>query len=139
MRKVIVLASVAVFAAGLIFISGDMVMAASIKDMAKETTAPKAVTKKAEEPAKVVCKFKDKDQMGEFEQLYIAKQATFGRMGVLQAYFTMEQNNLKEIDKQLEKKCDFKMDPNKMYDLNREAMEIREAGDVSKQPAPAQQ
>ena len=73
--------------------------------------------------------------MQEFDQLYVAKQATFGRMGVLQAYFTMEQNNLQEIDKQLEKKFDFKMDSNKMYDLNREAMEIKEAGTIPQQPA----
>ena len=87
---------------------------------------------------KVVCKFKDKDQMTEFEQLYVAKQATFGRMSVLQAYFSLEQNNLQEIDKQLESKFKLKMDPSKMYDLNRETMEIREAGDIPKQEPAAQ-
>lgn len=134
MKKIMVLAAAAVFAAGLIFINGDMAMAAS-KEKAKETTAPKVEAKKAEEPAKVICKFKSKEAMQEFEQLYVAKQATFGRMGVLQAYFTMEQNSIKEIDKQMEKKFDFKMDSNKMYDLNREAMEIKEVGTVPQQPA----
>lgn len=135
MKKIIVLVALVVFAAGFMFVCGDMAMAAS-KEKAKETTtAPKVEAKKAEEPAKVVCKFKSKEAMQEFEQLYVAKQATFGRMGVLQAYFTMEQNNLQEIDKQLEKKFDFKMDLNKMYDLNREAMEIKEAGTIPQQPA----
>ena len=135
-KKIIVLAAAVVFAAGLIFINTDMAMAASkAKEKAKETTAPKVEAKKAEEPGKVVCKFKTKEEMQEFEQLYVAKQATFGRMGVLQAYFTMEQNNLQEIDKQLEKKFDFKMDSNKMYDLNREAMEIKEAGTIPQQLA----
>ena len=60
-------------------------------------------------------------------------------MRVLQAYFSLEQNNLQEIDKQMESKFKFKMDPNKMYDLNRENMEIREVGDVpQQQPAPQQ-
>lgn len=129
MKKIIVLIAIAVFASGLIFINADMAMAAS-KEKAKKTTAPKVEAKKAEEPAKVVCKFKSKEAMQEFEKLYVTKQATFGRMGVLQAYFTMEQNNLKEIDKQMEKKFDFKMDLNKMYDLNRETMEIKEAGTI---------
>ncbi len=138
MRKIIVLVALVAFAAGLMFICGDMAMAAS-KEKAKETTAPKVEAKKAEEPAKVVCKFKTKDEMQEFEQLYVAKQATFGRMGVLQAYFSLEQNNLQEIDKQLESKFKFKMDPSKMYDLNRDGMEIKEVGDIPKQQPAAQQ
>lgn len=134
MKKIIVLAVAAIFAIGLIFISADMAMAAS-KEKAKQTTTPKVEAKKAEEPAKVVCKFKTKEDMQEFEKLYVAKQATFNRMGVLQAYFTLEQSNLQEIDKQMEKKFDFKMDLTKMYDLNREAMEIKEAGTLPQQPA----
>jgi len=137
-RKIIVLVALVAFAAGLIFINTDMAMAAS-KEKAKETTAPKVEAKKAEEPAKVVCKFKTKEEMQEFEQLYVAKQATFGRMGVLQAYFSLEQNNLQEIDKQLESKFKFKMDPSKMYDLNRDGMEIKEVGDIPKQQPAAQQ
>jgi hypothetical protein len=122
-----------VFAAGLVFVSADKVLAVSAKKDKPVTAAPKVEEKKAEAP-KVVCKFKDKDQMAEFEQIYVAKQATFGRMGVLQAYFTMEQSNLQEIDKQMEKKFNFKMDPSKMYDLDRESMEIKEVGAVPQQP-----
>jgi len=141
-KKIIVLAALAAFAAGLVLICGDMAMAAP-KD--KKAADKPAVMAPAPAPAptpapvapegKVVCKFKDKDQMAEFEQLYIAKQATFGRMSVLQAYFSLEQSNLQEIDKQMESKFKFKMDPSKMYDLNRDGMEIKEVGDVPQQPA----
>lgn len=143
MRKVLVLAVFGVFAAGLVFVCGDNVFAASAKD--KKAVAPaevkkaepvKKVEEKKTEESKVVCKFKTKEEMQEFEQLYVAKQATFGRMSVLQAYFSLEQNNLQEIDKQIDKKFNLKMDPSKMYDLNREAMEIREVGSVPQQGAP---
>jgi len=131
-KKLIVLAVLAAFAAGLMFVYSDKALAAP-KDK------PKQVVSEPAEPAapapKVITKFKDKDQMAEFEQLYVAKQATFGRMGVLQAYFSMEQNNLQEIDKQLEKKFNLKMDPSKMYDLNRDTLEIREVGNIPQQPA----
>lgn len=139
-----VLVALVAFAAGIIFICSDIAIAAA-KDKPKEAAAPVAQAaalapaKAAAPEGKVVCKFKDKDQMTEFEQIYVAKQATFGRMSVLQAYFSLEQNNLQEIDKQMDKKFNFKMDPNKMYDLNRDAMEIREVGDVSKQASPAAQ
>ncbi len=129
MKKTIVLMAIAAFAAGIVFVSSDMASAA--------TADKQAPAVKAAPAAKVVCKFKDKEQMAEFEQLYVAKQATFGRMSVLQAYFSLEQNNLQEIDKQMDKKFNLKMDPNKMYDLNRENMEIREVGNVpQQQPMP---
>lgn len=128
MKKIFIVLLVAAFAIGVVFISSEA-MAAGKDVAAKEKPAVKA------EEQKVVCKFKSKEEMQEFEQLYVAKQATFGRMGVLQAYFSMEQNNIQEIDKQLEKKFNFKMDPNKMYDLNRDGMEIKEAGNVPQQPA----
>jgi predicted HicB family RNase H-like nuclease len=141
-RKIIVLVALVAFAAGLMFICGDMALAAKDKPVAAKdkpaaaaTTETKKVEEKKVEEAKVACKFKTKDDMQEFEQLYVAKQATFGRMSVLQAYFSLEQNNLQEIDKQMEKKFNFKMDPNKMYDLNRDAMEIREAGPIPQPPA----
>lgn len=134
MKRIFVVLLAAVFAVGIVFISSEA-MAAGKDSAAKEKPTVKA--DKAEEQ-KVVCKFKTKEEMQEFEQLYVAKQATFGRMGVLQAYFSMEQNNIQEIDKQLEKKFNFKMDPNKMYDLNRDAMEIKEAGSVPQQPAAQQ-
>jgi hypothetical protein len=121
------------------FICSDMALAAKDKPAAAAITEVKKVEDKKAEDAKVACKFKTKEEMQEFEKLYVAKQATFGRMGVLQAYFTMEQNNLKEIDKQIEKKFDFKMDPTKMYDLNRETMEIKEGGPIPQPPAPVQQ
>ncbi|OIO33210.1 MAG: hypothetical protein AUJ70_03635 [Candidatus Omnitrophica bacterium CG1_02_40_15] len=136
MKKIMVLVALVAFAAGIIFICSDTAIAAA-KDKSKEAAVPAKVAAAPE--GKVVCKFKDKDQMTEFEQLYVAKQATFGRMSVLQAYFSLEQNNLQEIDKQMDKKFNFKMDPSKMYDLNRDAMEIKEVGDVPKQPAPAAQ
>ncbi|MDP2911706.1 MAG: hypothetical protein Q8N76_05190 [Candidatus Omnitrophota bacterium] len=132
MKKIFVVLLVAIFAVGVVLVSSEAMAAG--KDVA---TKEKPVIKANEQ--KVVCKFKSKEEMQEFEQLYVAKQATFGRMGVLQAYFSMEQNNIQEIDKQLEKKFNFKMDPNKMYDLNRDGMEIKEAGNVPQQPAPAAQ
>jgi hypothetical protein len=141
-KKLIVLVALLAFVTGLMFVCSNMALAA-------EKNKPKAAPKTAPAPAptapkatpapaapittpapKVVCKFKDKDQMAEFEQLYIAKQATFGRMSVLQAYFSLETNNLQAIDKQMEEKFKLKMDPKKMYDLNRDAMEIREVGDI---------
>ena len=139
MRKIIVLVALVAFAAGLMFICSDMALAAKDKPAAAATTEVKKVEDKKAEDAKVACKFKTKEEMQEFEKFYVAKQATFGRMGVLQAYFTMEQNNLQEIDKQMEKKFNFKMDPSKMYDLNRETMEIKEGGPIPQQPAPVQQ
>ncbi|HAZ10659.1 MAG: hypothetical protein A2047_04195 [Omnitrophica bacterium GWA2_41_15] len=142
MKKIIVLAALVAFAAGIMFVCSDTAIAAA-KDKPKAAVAapitPVAPTPVAAAPeGKVVCKFKDKDQMAEFEQLYVAKQATFGRMSVLQAYFSLEQNNLQEIDRQMDKKFNFKMDSSKMYDLNRDGMEIREVGDVPQQPAPAE-
>ncbi|MCX5692096.1 MAG: hypothetical protein NTX47_00180 [Candidatus Omnitrophica bacterium] len=138
MRKLIGLVAIMAFATGIVLVSGSAVIAAPKDKKAEEKPAVVAPVSSAQMPAgKVVCKFKDKEQMGEFEQLYIAKQATFGRMSVLQAYFSLEQNNLQEIDKQMESKFKFKMDPSKMYDLNRDAMEIKEVGDVPQQPAPA--
>ncbi|MEK6732296.1 MAG: hypothetical protein AABY55_01600 [Candidatus Omnitrophota bacterium] len=135
MKKFLVLTLVAVFAvAGIVVLSNSAVLA---KDAKAPAAKAEAVAAKPAEEQKVVCKFKSKEEMQEFEQLYVAKQATFGRMGVLQAYFSMEQNNIQEIDKQLEKKFNFKMDSNKMYDLNRDAMEIRESGNVPQQPVPA--
>lgn len=147
MKKIIVLAALVAFAAGLMFICGDTAIAATKDKKAADkpaVVAPASTPASAPAPAapegKVACKFKDKDQMAEFEQLYVAKQATFGRMSVLQAYFSLEQSNLQEIDKQMESKFKFKMDPSKMYDLNRDGMEIREMGDVPQQPAqPAEQ
>jgi hypothetical protein len=138
-RKIIVLVALVAFAAGLMFIYSDMALAAKDKPAAAAATEVKKVEDKKAEDAKVACKFKTKEEMQEFEKLYVGKQATFGRMGVLQAYFTMEQSNLQELDKQMEKKFNFKMDPSKMYDLNRETMEIKEAGPIPQQPAPAQQ
>jgi predicted HicB family RNase H-like nuclease len=139
-RKIIVLVALVAFVTGLVLVCGNMAMAAP-KEKAKETVtaAPKAEAKNAEEPKdskdKIVCKFTAKEDMQEFEKLYVAKQATFGRMSVLQAYFTMEQSNLQELDKQMEKKFNLKMDPNKMYDLNREAMEIKEVATTPQQSA----
>jgi len=131
-KKLIVLLALVVFAAGLVLVSQDEAFSARGKDKAEEAKAVTAVTAAAPE-SKLLCKFKNADQMAEFEQLYVAKQATFGRMGVLQAYFAMEQNNLIEIDKQMEEKFKFKMDPSKMYDLNRDTLEIKEA--ISPVPA----
>jgi len=88
------------------------------------------------EDQNVLYTFKNDKDMAEFEQLYVSKQATFGRMGVLQAYFSMEQNNLAEIDRQITEKFGFKLDSSKMYDLNRETKEIIEVG-VADKVAPA--
>ncbi|MFC1623929.1 hypothetical protein ACFL28_01230 [Candidatus Omnitrophota bacterium] len=115
MKRIVVLLWILVFGVALVFVSSDMVFTQDEE------------TEEAQEP---IHAFKDAEKMAEFEQLYVAKQATFGRMGVLQAYFTMEQSNLTEIDRQMEEKFGFKMDVNKMYDLDRDAMEIKEAGPV---------
>lgn len=128
MKKIIVLAALVVFA------YGGAVFAAAAKDKPVAVEAKKVEDKKAAEP-RVMCKFKTKEEMQEFEKLYTAKQATFTRMSVLQVYFSVEQTNLQEIDKQMDKKFNFKMDPKKMYDLNRDTMEIKETGDAPKQAA----
>ena len=130
MRKVIALLVIFVFAAGLLFISTDDAYARR-KD--KDEAKVEEVKPAADEP-KLIYSFESDEELAEFEQLYIAKQATFGRMGVLQAYFGMEQNNLTEIDKQLNEKFGFTMDPSKMYDLNRDTKQISEVGVV---PVPA--
>jgi len=135
-RKLIVLVAIVVFAAGIVLVAENTAMAVpKEKPVEKPTVVAPALAQAPAVEGKVVCKFKAKEEMQEFEQLYVAKQATFARMSVLQAYFSLEQNNLQEIDKQAEAKFKFKMDPSKMYDLNREAMEIREIGDIPKQPA----
>ena len=113
MKKIIVLFMIIMFSAGILFISHDTAFARR---------------KDKEEGPKLIYTFKNDQEMTEFEQLYISKQATYGRMGVLQAYFSMEQNNLAMIDRQMEEKFGFKMDPSKMYDLNRDAKEIKEVG-----------
>ncbi|MBU1934400.1 hypothetical protein KKE87_04145 [Patescibacteria group bacterium] len=125
MKRIVVLLALVVFAAGLVVFSNDMAFSAWGKDKAiakEEENTPTA------EEAKLIYTFKSDEELAEFEQLYIAKQATFGRMGVLQAYFSLEQNNLTEIDKQMNEKFRFTMDPSKMYDLNREIKEIKEVG-----------
>ena len=127
MKKLIALFVLLVFVAGLIFISNNECLAAwGRKDKDKENKEEV----KADEP-ELIHTFKNAETLGEFEQLYVAKQATFGRMGVLQVYFAMEQNNLSQIDIQMQEKFGFKMDPSKMYDLNRDNMEIREVGPVA--------
>jgi len=135
MKKLIVLLALVVFVVGVVVVSQDTAFSAWGKSKedknAKEVNVAEP-TSSAE--SKLVYKFKNADELAQFEQLYVSKQATFGRMGVLQAYFAMEQNNLAEIDKQIDEKFGFKMDPNKMYDLNRDAMEIKEA---TPPPAPA--
>jgi CTP synthase (UTP-ammonia lyase) len=133
-KKIIVLATIAVFAASLVFVYTNAAFAAEAKDKPAAAEVKKVEDKKAAEP-KVMCKFKTKGEMQEFEKLYAAKQATFTRMNVLQVYFSVEQTNLQEIDKQMEKKFNFKMDPKKMYDLNRTTMEIKETGDAPQQAA----
>lgn len=130
MKKLIALLVLVAFASGLVFICADIAFA---KEKPKEEA--KAEESKKEEP-RVVCKFKTKEEMQEFENLYVAKQASFGRMGVLQGYFALEQNNIQAIDKQIEEKFGFKMDMDKMYDLNRDTMEIREVGPVPQQTPP---
>ena len=140
MKKLIVLLALVVFVSGFLLTSPGMGLAAWWdKDKAREEANAEEVSAPAgaatEEP-KLVFSFKTDEEMAEFEQLYVQKQATFGRMGVLQAYFAMEQNNLTTIDQQMNEKFGFIMDPSKMYDLNRDTKEIRELGDVTI-PAPA--
>ncbi len=134
MRKIVAVLMLVMFVAGLVLVADDAAFAAWGRKKDKEAEAQEVV---ADAPkGKVVCSFKNDEQMTEFEQLYISKQATFGRMGVLQAYFAMEQNNLTEIDRQMQEKFGFRMDPNNMYDLNRDNKEIRELGPIV---PPAQQ
>ncbi|MDP6685689.1 MAG: hypothetical protein QGI05_01915 [Candidatus Omnitrophota bacterium] len=119
----------------LIAFVGGVVLITSEPAFARRKKKDKKKSEEKADAGKVLHKFDSSDEMAEFEQLYVAKQATFGRMGVLQAYFAMEQNNLVEIDRQLQEKFGFKMELDKMYDLNRDDREIREVGPI---PAPAQ-
>ena len=147
MKKLIVLLVCIAFVAGLVLVSQDEVFAAwgrkkdeGKKEEKKEEVVEAAETETAEvvtEKEELLYTFKNDNEMAEFEQFYIQKQATFGRMGVLQAYFAMEQNNLAQIDNQMEEKFGFKMDPSKIYDLNRDTNEIREAGPIAA-PAPVE-
>lgn len=130
MKKAIILISVLVFMAGLIFISGNDAFAAWGKKDRDEKEAKAEEVSDAPEP-KLIHTFKSAEDMGGFEQLYVSKQATFGRMGVLQAYFAMEQNNITAIDAEMQKKFGFKMDPTRMYDLNRDTLEIRDLGPIA--------
>ena len=138
MKKLIVLLVCIAFVAGLVFVSQNEAFAAWGKNKDKDKKKEKKeevveMAPTAVEKGELLYTFKNDDELAEFEQLYIQKQATFGRMGVLQAYFGMEQNNLGQIDNQMNEKFGFKMDPSKMYDLNRDTKEIREAGPL---PAP---
>ena len=147
MKKLIVLLALIMFVSGALVVCSDVGLAAWWdKDKATEeanaeevqaVAAPTAGAGTTAAEAKLVCSFKTDEKMAEFEQLYVAKQATFGRMGVLQAYFAMEQNNLTTIDQQMNEKFGFTMDPSKMYDLNRETKEIREVGPVVPPAPPA--
>ena len=129
MKKVIVLLLLVVFVAGLVFMADDACAAwGKKKDKDKEEDAVEVAP--AEPDTTLIYTFKNDEELGEFEKFYVSKQATFGRMGVLQAYFSMEQNNLMEIDRQMEEKFGFKMDSTKMYDLNRDTKEIRELGPI---------
>ncbi len=139
MKKLIVLLVCVAFVAGLLLVSHDNAFAAWGRDKKKDKKEKKVVEKLEEpvvEQGELLYTFKNDNELAEFEQFYIQKQATFGRMGVLQAYFAMEQNNLLQIDNQMNEKFGFKMDPNKMYDLNRDTKEIREAGPLPAPPAP---
>lgn len=135
MKKLMALLVVMMFVAGLVMaVSGDEAYAKwGKKDKDEEQSEMEAG---GSGEAKLIYTFKNQDEMSQFEQLYVAKQATFGRMGVLQAYFAMEQNNLNQIDAQMQESFGFTMDPNKIYDLNRDNMEIREVGPVPPPPAP---
>ena len=145
MKKIVLLLVLFTFLTGLFIISSDEAFAAWGRRRAKEKKEEevnKAIAEAAEESslapeAKLIYTFKSDEEMTEFEQFYVSKQATFGRIGVLQAYFAMEQNNLAEIDRQMQEKFGFSMDPNKMYDLNRDSKEIREVG-VIPAPVPAE-
>ena len=128
MKKIIILVII------VIFTCASAVFAAKAKNEPVAAEVKKVEDKKAAE-SKVMCKFKTKEDMQEFEKLYAAKQATFTRINVLQVYYSVEQTNLQEIDKQMDKKFNFKMDPKKIYDLNRDTMEIKETGDAPKQAA----
>ena len=129
MKKIIVLLVLVMFVAGLVLIANDAF--AWRKSKTDEKAEVEVVEAVEEEPeAKLVYAFEDDEEMAEFEQLYVSKQAAFGRMGVLQAYFTMEQNSLIEIDRLMGEKFGFRMDPSKMYDLNRDTKEIREIATV---------
>ncbi len=141
MKKLIVFLVCIAFVAGLLLVSQDDAFAWRKKNKdKKEEKVVEKVENVAVEQGALLYTFKNDNELAEFEQLYIQKQATFGRMGVLQAYFAMEQNNLSQIDNQMNEKFGFKMDPSKMYDLNRDTKEIREAGPLPAPvvPAPAQ-
>lgn len=138
MKKGIALLLFVVFVAGLVLISDDPAFAwRKKKAEAKEEKLEEVIAAPVAAPVAegvLVCTFENDEAMAEFEQLYVSKQATFGRIGVLQAYFTMEQNNLVEIDRQIQEKFGFKMDPAKIYDLNRDNKEIRELGPIPVAP-----
>ena len=132
MKKLIVLLALVVFVVGLVVVSQDTAFSAWGKGKEdKSAEGASAVEPASDAESKLVYKFKNADEMAQFENLYVIKQATFGRMGVLKAYFAMEQNNLAEIDKQMDEKFGFKMDVNKMYDMDRDTMEIKETGPVA--------
>lgn len=108
MKKIIILLVFFIFAIGLTFFSND-----------------RAFTLSEEKGAHT---FASQEEMAKFEQLYAAKQATFNRMGVLQAYFVMEQRNLQQIDQQTEGSFGFKVDLNKRYVFDRDSLEVKEEG-----------
>ena len=144
MKKLIVLLVCVAFVVGLVLVSQDEGFAAwgKNKDEDKKQEKKEEVVEMAPavvEKGELLYTFENDNELAEFEQFYIQKQATFGRMGVLQAYFAMEQNNLTQIDNQMNEKFGFSMDPSKMYDLNRDAKEIREAGPLpAAAPAPVE-
>ena len=117
MKKAIGFVVFFTFVVGLVFISDD---AFAWRKKNKEAEAKEEKVEEVVEvedatagEAKLVCKFESDEEMAEFEQLYVSKQATFGRIGVLQAYFAMEQDNLTEIDRQMEERFGFRMDLNR--------------------------
>ncbi|MBN1794604.1 MAG: hypothetical protein JW844_06535 [Candidatus Omnitrophica bacterium] len=94
-----------------------------------QPVAPPQVT-----PGDIVYQFADATEMQEFERLYAAKMAVNSRIAVLANYIAMERNNLDQIDAQIYLKYKFNLDPNKMYNLDRQSMVIAEVA-----PPPAQE
>lgn len=104
---------------------------------AAETDKPKATKKEAQtqevktekpetQPEVVVYKFKDRQEMNEFQRMYQQVQFIETRIAVLEGYLAQERANLEQLNAQLFLKFKFLLEPNKQYSLDVVDMIIKE-------------
>ncbi len=87
---------------------------------------PEVSTQKAETKPKIVYKFKNSQEMAEFQKMYQQVQFIETRIAVLQDYLVQERANLEQLNAQMFLKFKFVLEPNRQYRLDTVDMTITE-------------